>query len=82
MAQTETSAHKTGQTIKEKYDAIYLKKYGLTYYQYIGAKGGKKGRTGGFASKKVGEDGLTGIERARISGTIGGTISRRRKNES
>lgn len=82
MAQTETGSHRTAKTNKEKYDAIYLKKYGVTYYQYIGAKGGKKGRTGGFASKKVGVDGLTGIERARISGSVGGKISKRQKNES
>lgn len=34
-------------------------KYGSEFYATIGAKGGRKGKTGGFASKKVGSDGLT-----------------------
>ena len=33
--------------------------------------------TGGFASEKVGKDGLTGRERARKYGAIGGHISKR-----
>lgn len=33
--------------------------------------------TGGFASMKVGDDGLTGFERARIAGEKGGRISKR-----
>jgi uncharacterized protein len=49
------------------------------FYAKIGAKGGKNGRTGGFASSVVGEDGLTGAERARIAGARGGRISRRTK---
>lgn len=49
------------------------------HYKEIGARGGKRGRTGGFASQKVGEDGLTGQERARLAGKRGGEISRRRK---
>lgn len=49
------------------------------FYARIGAKGGKNGRTGGFASSVVGEDGLTGAERARIAGARGGRISRRTK---
>lgn len=49
------------------------------FYAKIGAKGGKNGRTGGFASSVVGEDGLTGAERARIAGARGGRISRRKK---
>lgn len=53
-------------------------KYGKDFYAAIGAKGGKRGKTGGFASDKVGVDGLTGRERARVAGSKGGTISRRR----
>ena len=49
------------------------------FYAKIGAKGGKKGKTGGFASNIVGEDGLTGAQRARIAGAKGGRISRRTK---
>ncbi len=49
------------------------------FYANIGAKGGRNGSTGGFASQVVGEDGLTGAQRARIAGANGGRISRRRK---
>jgi hypothetical protein len=60
--------------------ATNKKKYGKGYYGKIGAMGGKLGKTGGFGSSKVGEDGLTGRERAAIVGAKGGRISRRRKN--
>jgi len=51
------------------------------FYKTMGALGGKKSRTGGFASKKVDTDGLTGQERARLQGAKGGRISRRTKNK-
>jgi len=51
------------------------------FYAKIGRKGGQIGRTGGFASHKVGKDGLTGRERARQAGTKGGQISRRKVKE-
>lgn len=54
-------------------------KYGDDFYGVIGAKGGKRGKTGGFASSKVGADGLTGRERARLAGSKGGRISKRTK---
>lgn len=54
-------------------------KYGPDFYARIGAMGGKKGRDGGFASTRVGEDGLTGRQRAAIAGATGGRISRRTK---
>ena len=54
-----------------------MKKHGLHFYANIGSKGGKNGHTGGFASNKVGKDGLTGFERAKIAGAQGGKISRR-----
>lgn len=47
------------------------------FYRRIGAIGGKKGTTGGFASDKVGKDGLTGRQRARLVGREGGLISKR-----
>lgn len=47
------------------------------FYKKIGAKGGRNGKTGGFASDMVGEDGLTGRQRAKIAGAKGGKISRR-----
>ena len=54
-------------------------KYGEDFYSVIGAKGGKRGKTGGFASTKVGRDGLTGRQRAELAGAIGGRKSRRTK---
>lgn len=52
-------------------------KYGDDFYRRQGAKGGRVGHTGGFASELVGVDGLTGRERARIAGEKGGKISKR-----
>lgn len=54
-----------------------LKKYGKNFYVEIGRKGGSNGHTGGFNSDKVGKDGLTGRERAKIAGAKGGSISKR-----
>lgn len=47
------------------------------YYRNIGRKGGQSGTTGGFASTVIGRDGLTGRERAKKAGVVGGSISRR-----
>ena len=47
------------------------------FYRRIGSKGGSNGTTGGFASTVIGDDGLTGRERAKVVGAIGGTRSRR-----
>lgn len=52
-------------------------KYGADFYKRIGALGGLKSRGGGFASDKVGADGLTGQERARLAGAKGGKNSKR-----
>lgn len=41
----------------------------------------KNGTTGGFASSVVGQDGLTGIERAKVAGSKGGKISKRGKSK-
>lgn len=48
-------------------------KHGKDFYARIGAMGGKKGRTGGFAANP---------ELARIAGAKGGKISRRRKKDA
>jgi uncharacterized protein len=45
-------------------------KYGKDFYARIGAMGGKKGTTGGFAANR---------ELARTAGAKGGRISRRTK---
>lgn len=45
-------------------------RYGSDFYAKIGAKGGKLGKTGGFAANP---------ELARIAGAKGGRISRRKK---
>ena len=55
-----------------------LKRQGKDYYKRIGSIGGKRSKTGGFASNKVGKDGLTGAERAKIAGAKGGAISKRK----
>lgn len=46
------------------------KKYGADFYARIGAAGGRKSRTGGFAADR---------ELARRAGAMGGRISRRKK---
>ena len=50
------------------------------YMRSLGSKGGRLQNGGGYACQRVGKDGLTGPERARISGAKGGAISRRKKN--
>lgn len=57
--------------------ATNKKKYGKQFYANIGRKGGKNGHTGGFNSEKVGKDGLTGPERAKLAGAKGGKLSKR-----
>lgn len=69
MAGTKEGGQKAAATNKAK--------HGDGFYARIGAMGGRAGHTGGFASDKVGNDGLTGSERARIAGAKGGRISRR-----
>lgn len=71
MAGTKEGGAKAAATNK--------KKYGEDFYEKIGAEGGKKGNTGGFASDVVGKDGLTGRQRASIVGVKGGTKSRKGK---
>jgi hypothetical protein len=54
-------------------------RYGRGFYVRIGAIGGKKSTGGGFGSDKIGEDGLTGKERARLAGAVGGSKRKGRK---
>lgn len=70
MPGTKTGGQRAAVTNKER--------YGESFYATIGHIGGTRSTpTGGFGSKKVGKDGLTGKNRARIAGKRGGTISRR-----
>ncbi len=63
MAGTSKGAKRAADTNRAK--------YGADFYARIGAKGGKKGTTGGFyANRKL----------ARIAGAKGGKISRRGKS--
>ena len=55
----------------EKAAATNKARHGKDFYAKIGAIGGKKGTTGGFAANR---------ELARIAGAKGGRISRRRKS--
>jgi len=48
----------------------------------IGAKGGAASTTGGFASNNIGPDGLTGRQRARVVGALGGRSARRKEAEA
>lgn len=57
------------------------KKQGADFYARIGRMGGKKGTTGGFASTKIGLDGLSGLERAKIVGRKGGLLSKHGKSK-
>ena len=52
-------------------------KHGSDFYRRIGAMGGRNGHTGGFASDKVGKDGLTGRQRASLVGKGGGRNGKR-----
>lgn len=65
MAGTKAGGQKAAQTNKAK--------HGSDFYAKIGAKGGKLGKTGGFAANP---------ELARIAGAKGGRISRRKKTST
>lgn len=58
------------------------RKYGEDYYVNIGRIGGKASKNGGFGSSKIGKDGLTGKERARLAGAVGGLKSKRKATRS
>lgn len=61
--------------------SIIREKYGDNHYKRIGKLGGGKSRGGGFASTQVGKDGLTGSQRAKLAGRIGGQLSKRSKKD-
>lgn len=73
VAGTKIGGQKAAKTNKVR--------YGAEFYATIGARGGKNGTTGGFASEVVGKDGLDGYQRAMIAGSIGGKRSKRGKKE-
>jgi hypothetical protein len=73
MAGTKIGGIKAAETNK--------KRYGEDFYRKIGAEGGKKSRGGGFASEKVGKDGLTGRERAKVAGAKGVEARRRKRKQ-
>jgi general stress protein YciG len=52
----------------KKAAATNIKKYGEDFYKDIGAKGGRNGHTGGFASNPT---------LAKIAGAKGGRLSKR-----
>lgn len=52
-----------------------MARYGKDFYARIGAMGGRKGKSGGFAAGKEGR------ERARKWGSVGGKISRRNRSD-
>lgn len=62
-----------------KAKATNLARHGNDYYARIGAKGGKNGTTGGFACLERDANGMTGQDRARKYGRVGGLISKRGK---
>lgn len=70
MSGNKIGGSRAARTNMAKYDALYLEKYGMTFYQYNGSLGGKKGHTGGFFADR---------ELARRAGAKGGRISRRTK---
>lgn len=69
MSGTKAGAKKAAETNK--------KRHGKDFYAQIGRKGGQNGHTGGWASETVGKDGLTGYERAKKWGAVGGKKSKR-----
>lgn len=71
MAGTNKGGYRAANTIRLR--------HGRDFYVHIGRLGGTKSRNGGFASAKVGKDGLTGSQRAKLAGARGGAVSRRGK---
>lgn len=71
MAGTKSGGERAARRNKEL--------YGEDFYSKIGTTGGKNSNNGGYGSEKVGKDGLTGVQRARINGAKGGRTSKRGK---
>ena len=70
--EAELATQRWRETMQERYGGVTEK------MQEIGAIGGRNSNNGGFASKKVGSDGLTGQQRAKKAGAIGGAVSKRK----
>lgn len=70
---------KESEQATEKWRKTMMLKYGniTERMAQVGSLGGRNGHTGGFGSSKVGADGLTGAERARVAGKKGGLNSNR-----
>ena len=83
MAGNKQSGKTLVETMIKKYGSYEAFRQSMRERAYKGGKNGNKEANpnygGGFASKSVGDDGLTGYERARVAGAIGGRKSRRRK---
>lgn len=77
MENNKAGGIKFVQTMIEKYGSYEAFRQSMRERASRG--GSVKGTNGGFASSKVGNDGLTGYERARVAGAIGGARSKRRK---
>lgn len=73
MPGNKIGGQKAAKTNKER--------HGEDFYKKIGQRGGLNGKgenyTGGFAAVTVGADGLTGSERAKKWGAVGGRASKR-----
>lgn len=65
---TTESARKFRETVAQRYGS--WEKF-LEVNRERASRGGKKKGKKGFASKKIGSDGLTGKERARLAGKKG-----------
>jgi len=74
--QTRAGAKKARETMIAKYGGEDGYREHL---RTIGSQGGKLSGNGGFASEKIGKDGLTGKQRAAISGAKGGRNGKRGK---
>ena len=74
MVQTKAGGKKYRETMIRKYGSEEAWK---DYLRTIGSRGGANGNTGGFASSKIGKDGLTGRMRAVLAGAIGGKKSKK-----
>lgn len=77
MSGTKAGFEKARLTMIDRKFGGSVEAYNL-WVKEKGSKGGLASNTGGFASDIVGDDGLTGLERARVVGAIGGSLSKRK----
>ena len=57
-------------------------RYGDDFFKNIGTLGGKASMGSGFGLMKVGRDGLTGPQRAKKWGAVGGALSKKGRNKT